>query len=651
MRSVLLSSVLALSALSGCTGPVAPANTDFEAEDIMATRATSMGFRTTFDAPSGVWDFGLSAATTSGIITVAERHGDAVCDARLRIYVPLDDAPDDADGNAPVDADGDGYVEELYDCQTANPFFGDVLEGRDTEFISGSDAFWYSGGIAIDGIGPVEGGSPDDAFGASVALVDGYTTLAVGAPGYGESGAVHLYNYGTPYNGELTVEAAGIAADAGFGTKILGGDGIMVVEDTFARQFLYEIADGDDGLEATPMPIPDGGKVVAVHQTTLLVQPPVGNDLTFYDRTEDGWEANGTLIDAALPYTEWAFDEVAAFAVQPGSGPFRGFIDRYTRVDGQLDASLRMSLEHTGLDLSLEGETLVVAEALSSGTSGNGRVHVFDWSEDREQLVQEQYCPGGDDSAEPNGNALEAGPLGDGTFTIVEDDVDYYSITLQPGEQLDVTLTPEAGADIDLSIRDGDDGSLDSSMQVGDAVEDVTWANTSDEAVTVYVRAKAYSVEGCATYTLEHAVTAAPLPECDADFGNDTFETATFYAPGTVTMQSGSPVDYVDFGGVHPGQRVTATLSFDADLADLDLSLDTMDGEQLEFSYFDSPEVVTWTNDTGAHVDARLKVVWYAPPSVPECIDYDLDVALDFPPAEEEETDEDTGDTGLPSDE
>ncbi len=183
------------------------------------------------------------------------------------------------------------------------------------------------------------------------------------------------------------------------------------------------------------------------------------------------------------------------------------------------------------------------------------------------------------DPTEPNENPGQAKPLTLGTLnaTLCETqstyDVDVFSVTVPPGQELSATLRFAAtNADLDLVLIDANEFFLATSDGIGN---EESFRYFSQEGITAYVVVMGYALEPLAvTYTLETSLGAASGCTEDAWEDNDTPDDAW---PLDDEVQSStlqicaSDADFWFFE-VGCGQRVEVIMDI-RDEADLDLYL------------------------------------------------------------------------------
>ncbi|MBJ95403.1 MAG: hypothetical protein CMP23_13150 [Rickettsiales bacterium] len=130
-----------------------------------------------------------------------------------------------------------------------------------------------------------------------------------------------------------------------------------------------------------------------------------------------------------------------------------------------------------------------------------------------------------DDGYEPNNEIATASPLTPGSYSDMvscPEDLDYYAVGVNSGEFIRASFTflDEEG-DIDVQIKDGNDGGLDYGSSSTDNEEVAVLADTS---TTYYVYAKLFSDSGTAVgnpYSLT-ITTGTPQPEvCGDGIDND----------------------------------------------------------------------------------------------------------------------------------
>ena len=129
-------------------------------------------------------------------------------------------------------------------------------------------------------------------------------------------------------------------------------------------------------------------------------------------------------------------------------------------------------------------------------------------------LELDTLCTGIDDGLEDNDSCLETFQLSEGftpNLKISACDLDYYDITLDNGEQLDITMTLDAMvSDLDLYLFLAD-GSCDTNPGVltaslsSSGMETISWQNNTGQTQTYILRVDYYvpaSTIGCADYDL-----------------------------------------------------------------------------------------------------------------------------------------------------
>ncbi len=103
---------------------------------------------------------------------------------------------------------------------------------------------------------------------------------------------------------------------------------------------------------------------------------------------------------------------------------------------------------------------------------------------------------------EPNNNFVSANPISDGAIVTGHLDQstdmdDFFSITLQAGDTIDITLSGRGSSDFDLELYDSSENDVDGSYR-GESDEQISYSVTSSG--TYYVRV--YSYHGSGGYTL-----------------------------------------------------------------------------------------------------------------------------------------------------
>lgn len=189
-------------------------------------------------------------------------------------------------------------------------------------------------------------------------------------------------------------------------------------------------------------------------------------------------------------------------------------------------------------------------------------------------------------------------------------EVDYQAEFNRP----DLTLFDAAGFDVDF---DGFGTTL--------VVEDV---NQSATAVDYIVQVE--SPDGCTGYALSWQTIA-----CDADDmlePNDVPNQLVTVVAGDDLIVNSVSEDYFYVGLVPPGETLTANLTFDHGLGDIDARLEDPSGNRLPGSTggasVSDEETVVWTNDSAVPQPAVLHVFLYAPQPC-ESNTYDFSVEID----------------------
>lgn len=189
------------------------------------------------------------------------------------------------------------------------------------------------------------------------------------------------------------------------------------------------------------------------------------------------------------------------------------------------------------------------------------------------------------DAFEPNDTAPTASPVTAGhnealSLCADDDEDDYYSIDLDAGDAITVTLGFNTqDADIDLQLYDEDLTYLMGSAS-GTDNEDLTFTVTGTGSYIIHVYT--FRGEGAAAYTMDIAVDSGAAPSCSDVFEpNDTLATAAPLAPGTYTGLALCDItnenDYYAVD-LEAGERIEADAFFDDSVADLDMELFGPDG-------------------------------------------------------------------------
>ncbi|MEO2147411.1 MAG: M12 family metallo-peptidase [bacterium] len=243
-------------------------------------------------------------------------------------------------------------------------------------------------------------------------------------------------------------------------------------------------------------------------------------------------------------------------------------------------------------------------------------------------------CGGGggcnDDSHEPNGNCAEAVTRGVGTTTgLVVDgsDRDFWHVDVPAGSTLTIDLTfTHSNGNINTFLYDNCFGNAGSGTSSNNN-EQVTWTNTANNTVPIYVDVFLASGTGCNQYELGVGIASDPCNQPDDAYeDNDSCAQAVAWANGIELSMfvSMTDKDYFSFC-VADGGTFDLNLFFDTNTADIDAYLYTAAGcdglPVAQASTTSNNESLSWTNSTGSDAEMILKVeVWSL--SVGLCNDY-----------------------------
>lgn len=522
----------------------------------------------------GVTDFGADIALADGRLFATEAF-DGACARRLRRLDLGDTLPE-----ATVIA-----------CPTpGDPTFGTTLSSADVQTVTGDQVIRYTSadGTLSDGVAEV---FVDGTFLAEPLVLDGYRTL-VGVPGAGATGEVHAYVHsGDLEHDHVLPSPAWLASGDGFGARLLGGHDLLVAETLSGRPAFYAPSDTSwkhwDLVEG-----PAITRVLAVYGTEILTEQEGSDDLVFYTLTDGIWDATGVLPDAKGAGSVWTFDPVAVFAGRPRTNAVTGQVQRFSRLDGTVDATLDLLGEHDDVALALDGDWLAVAEV------GAGTVHLFDWAEERRALFEamgghhEEVCLLVDS---PFDAALELVDfeLDDGTFyaygDITEDMPAWYRFVVPPHTGFDLTLSnpfSSGSGSLDLDVDDANGVMLDhSATRVEDDAGRRRWDNFSDEPLELFlgVHTANDGRRDCRAFDLEVEPYAHPEGYC-----LDGFEPVDDRTPrlvdvvGRELMLQGSETD-VYVVDLEAGRHMRVRIDHELASRDVDFKLRDAAGNLLDW--------------------------------------------------------------------
>ncbi len=215
-------------------------------------------------------------------------------------------------------------------------------------------------------------------------------------------------------------------------------------------------------------------------------------------------------------------------------------------------------------------------------------------------------------------------------FGVLDNDPDYYKLTVPAGSALTVDLTfSHALGDIDMVLYDSScSTALAYAMSVTDD-ETLTWSNLG--AVPVEVKWNVYILGAtCNQYHMFADVVSQP---CGPDDGLEPNDSCAQPYPLTPAMWLGMMVSTTDpdFYSIAVGQDEVLSIdaSFTHAAGDVDIKLwDACGGSLLGASTSSTDnEAITWLNQSGAQATVFLEVLLY-PGGVSECNRYDLDIGL-----------------------
>lgn len=247
-----------------------------------------------------------------------------------------------------------------------------------------------------------------------------------------------------------------------------------------------------------------------------------------------------------------------------------------------------------------------------------------------------------DDPLEENDTCQTAGagPMtASGLFVSLVDE-DFYAYTLQPDEILEIdVLYLNGDGDIDVQLIDAADCTTILEFSDGSFTdnETVLYNNTTGAAQTLVLRVNIdlTSTSNCNTYDIAATISIDPCVAAVDDMfeeNDDCLNAApvpTGLQAGLFVEKEGVDEDWFSID-VLPGQTLTVTATFVNDDGDIDIDLfDACGGVLLEGSAgVTNIEDVTWTNTTGATVNAKWGVFVWAGDPTESCNTYDMNVEL-----------------------
>lgn len=258
----------------------------------------------------------------------------------------------------------------------------------------------------------------------------------------------------------------------------------------------------------------------------------------------------------------------------------------------------------------------------------------------------------GEDNLEENDSCATARPItapfSAAGLAVYKTDNDYYSITVPPGEELQVDIFfTDAVADLDLFLydRNGACGGLLSYLSnsiSSDDDEDISWINTGTAPVDVAIKVLVFpgSLTQCNNYDMQVTL-GVPVDPCDPMASDDAFEDndvcmAAYPAPLGLTEDLWVSRDDPDFWSftVQPGEAIDAQIFFSDVLSDLDLFLYDAsgpcgDGFQTGelasgFTQTDNERII-WSN-TGS--TARFLILHVDVFDTGSCTNYDMELDI-----------------------
>lgn len=226
-------------------------------------------------------------------------------------------------------------------------------------------------------------------------------------------------------------------------------------------------------------------------------------------------------------------------ALQVGAGTYSGLIrddDEKDYYKINITAGQTVSVEVTP-EITLEADILLYNEdkqtKISDTWNGKGVISRMSWTTNSEQPYHEWYIlvrqgtlyygegtysmeisltsqndvnSGGDAADSSNGLPANPTPITPGTYTgfMADDDIrDIYGITVNAGETINVTVTPDSAMTIGLWLKDENNNDLDSVPNAGaGGTAEVSWKATTTEMVYIWLKDQS----GYGTYTMELSV-------------------------------------------------------------------------------------------------------------------------------------------------
>ncbi|MEW5855245.1 MAG: PPC domain-containing protein [Myxococcota bacterium] len=213
-----------------------------------------------------------------------------------------------------------------------------------------------------------------------------------------------------------------------------------------------------------------------------------------------------------------------------------------------------------------------------------------------------------DDGYEQNDSAQAAQSVAAGTLnaTICSGDDDYFALNANAGDQVSVVVRLANGApNLDVEVRGPSGTVVASGTQPGGDTVTVTVAASGRHVLRVFAPS---SVPSAVAYELEVSITPANTGCTDDPFeDNDTQGTARSLATGNHAAQICVGDDDYFKLSLNTGDALSATITFDSAVADLDLYILGPDGTVLDGSEFgENQEQVTWTAASAGEYAVRV---------------------------------------------
>ncbi len=241
---------------------------------------------------------------------------------------------------------------------------------------------------------------------------------------------------------------------------------------------------------------------------------------------------------------------------------------------------------------------VTVTNSVGSATSNNATLTV-------------NTAPGGTFLEVESNNTIGTANAVASTYTAIQGnlttttDVDYYALTLQPGQKVTINMTGPVGPDWDLYLKNSAGTTLTSSTG-STTTESVTYTNTGATAITVYPEVIVYATASASPYTLALSyVTPPPSVTYNEVEANNSIATANA-VPDTATKivgYIGSSTDN-DYFAVNVGAGKTLSVGMTGPTGstyDYDLYFYNAAGTTLASSLGSTTtENASWTNGATA---------------------------------------------------